>query len=64
MQIRNLPKHSSISFNSFKDPFLLDVLGLKDNHLEADLEQAIIAGIDRLYSNLEMVLLLWLVKKE
>ena len=41
-----LSESSAIPFNSFKDPFLLDVLGLKDNHLEADLEQAIIAGIE------------------
>ena len=37
---------SSVPFNAFKDPFLLDVLGLKDNYLEADLEQAILIGIE------------------
>jgi hypothetical protein len=30
----------------FKDPYLLDVLGLKDNYLEADLEKAILADIE------------------
>jgi hypothetical protein len=31
----------------FKDPYLLDVLGLKDNYLEADLEQAILDGMEK-----------------
>jgi hypothetical protein len=35
-----------VPFNAFKDPFLLDVLGLKDNYLEADLEQAILTEIE------------------
>jgi hypothetical protein len=30
----------------FKDPYLLDVLGLKDNYLEADLEKAILADLE------------------
>ena len=37
---------SKVPFNAFKDPFLLDVLGLKDNYLEGDLEQAILLGIE------------------
>jgi predicted nuclease of restriction endonuclease-like (RecB) superfamily len=37
---------SAIPFNMFKDPYLLDVLGLKDNYLEADLEKAIIIEIE------------------
>ena len=41
-----LTQESIIPFNAFKDPFLLDVLGLKDNYLEADLEQAILTGIE------------------
>ena len=41
-----LTEVSSVPFNTFKDPFLLDVLGLKDNYLEADLEQAILLGIE------------------
>jgi hypothetical protein len=32
----------AIPFNVFKDPYLLDTLGLKDNYLEADLEKAIL----------------------
>jgi len=42
-----LTDDSTIPFNTFKDPFLLDVLGLKDNYLEADLEQAILIGIEK-----------------
>jgi len=30
-----------LPFNVFQDPYLLDVLGLKDNYDEADLEKAI-----------------------
>ena len=41
-----LTEDSSVPFNTFKDPFLLDVLGLKDNYLEADIEQAILKGIE------------------
>ena len=41
-----LTEVSKVPFNAFKDPFLLDVLGLKDNYLEADLEQAILLGIE------------------
>jgi predicted nuclease of restriction endonuclease-like (RecB) superfamily len=37
---------STIPFNMFKDPILLDALGLKDNYLEADLERAIVAGLE------------------
>lgn len=37
---------SSVPFNVFKDPYLLDVFGLKDNYLEADLEKAIIADLE------------------
>jgi len=37
---------SSIPFNTFKDPYLLDILGLKENHLEADLEKAILAELE------------------
>jgi predicted nuclease of restriction endonuclease-like (RecB) superfamily len=32
-------------FNVFKDPYLLDMFGLRDNYLEADLEKAILADI-------------------
>ena len=41
-----LSEVSSVPFNIFKDPYLLDVLGLKDNYLEADLEKAIVAEIE------------------
>jgi predicted nuclease of restriction endonuclease-like (RecB) superfamily len=37
---------SSVPLNVFKDPYLLDVLGLKDNYLEADLEAAILDDIE------------------
>ena len=33
---------SNIPLNTFKDPYLLDFLGLKDTYLEADLESAIL----------------------
>lgn len=37
---------TSIPFNTFKDPYLLDVLGLKDVYSEGDLEEAIIRQIE------------------
>ena len=37
---------SPIPFNVFKDPYLLDVLGLKENFLEADLEKAILTELE------------------
>jgi predicted nuclease of restriction endonuclease-like (RecB) superfamily len=42
-----LTEDSSVPFNTFKDPFLLDVFGLKDNHDEGDLEQAILTGLEK-----------------
>jgi len=41
-----LTETSSIPFNVFKDPYLLDVLGLKENFLEADLEKAILTELE------------------
>jgi predicted nuclease of restriction endonuclease-like (RecB) superfamily len=41
-----LTEVSAIPFNVFKDPYLLDVLGLKDNYLEADLEKAILTDLE------------------
>jgi predicted nuclease of restriction endonuclease-like (RecB) superfamily len=41
-----LTRQSKIPFNAFKDPVILDTLGLKDNYLEADLEQAILRDIE------------------
>jgi len=38
---------SAIPFNVFKDPYLLDVLGLKDNFAEADLEKAILIELEK-----------------
>jgi predicted nuclease of restriction endonuclease-like (RecB) superfamily len=36
---------SAAPFNVFRDPYPLDIFGLKDNYLEADLERAILTGI-------------------
>jgi predicted nuclease of restriction endonuclease-like (RecB) superfamily len=41
-----LTRQSKIPFNAFKDPVILDTLGLKDNYLEGDLEQAILREIE------------------
>ena len=41
-----LTEVSTVPFNMFKDPYLLDILGLKDNYLEADLEKAILADLE------------------
>jgi predicted nuclease of restriction endonuclease-like (RecB) superfamily len=43
----NLSEDTLVPFNVFKDPYLLDVLGLKENYLEADLEKAILEGIEK-----------------
>jgi predicted nuclease of restriction endonuclease-like (RecB) superfamily len=40
-----LSEQSVVPFNVFKDPYLLDILDLKENYLEADLERAILADI-------------------
>ena len=42
----SLLPESTVPFDVFKDPYLLDVLGLKDNYLEADLEKAILADLE------------------
>jgi predicted nuclease of restriction endonuclease-like (RecB) superfamily len=42
----NLTLKSSVPFNVFKDPYLLDTLGLKDNFAEADLEKAILTELE------------------
>jgi predicted nuclease of restriction endonuclease-like (RecB) superfamily len=42
----NLTDESSIPHNVFKDPYLLDILGLRDNYDEADLETAILAELE------------------
>jgi predicted nuclease of restriction endonuclease-like (RecB) superfamily len=41
-----LSEDSAIPFNVFKDPYLLDTLGLKDNFLESDLEKAILLELE------------------
>jgi predicted nuclease of restriction endonuclease-like (RecB) superfamily len=40
-----LTEQSTVPFNAFKDPFLLDILDLKDNYLEADLKKAILMDV-------------------
>lgn len=42
----HITEKSTVPFNVFKDPYLLDVLGLKENYLEADLEKAILESIE------------------
>jgi hypothetical protein len=37
---------STVPFNVFKDPYILDTLGLKENFLEADLEKAILTELE------------------
>jgi len=41
-----LTEVSVVPFNMFKDPYLLDVFGLKENYIEADLEKAILTDIE------------------
>ena len=47
-EIANLQitEQSAVPFNVFKDPYLLDVLGLKENFLESDLEKAILTELE------------------
>lgn len=42
-----LTNESVVPFNVFKDPYLLDVLELKDNFLESDLENAILIELEK-----------------
>jgi len=41
------PQNFTTPFNVFKDPYLLDIFDLQDNFLEADLEKAILADLQR-----------------
>ena len=41
-----LSEKSNVPFNVFKDPYLLDTLGLKENFLESDLEKAILVELE------------------
>jgi predicted nuclease of restriction endonuclease-like (RecB) superfamily len=47
-QIANsqLTEVSTVPFNVFKDPYLLDTLGLKENFMEGDLEKAILTELE------------------
>jgi predicted nuclease of restriction endonuclease-like (RecB) superfamily len=38
---------SRVPSNTFKDPYLFDILGLKDEYLEADLEMAILRELEK-----------------
>ncbi len=38
---------SPIPVDAFKDPYLFDILGLKDEYLEADLESAILRELEK-----------------
>jgi len=42
-----LSEFSTVPFNVFKDPYLLDVLDLKENFLEGDLEKAILIELEK-----------------
>ncbi|MDR2908093.1 MAG: PDDEXK nuclease domain-containing protein, partial [Bacteroidales bacterium] len=42
-----LTESSKVPFNVFTDPYLLDTLGLKDNFLETDLENAILLELEK-----------------
>ncbi|RIH65662.1 DUF1016 domain-containing protein [Mariniphaga sediminis] len=41
-----LTQSSEIPFNTFKDPYLLDFLGLKEGYLEKDIEMAILKELE------------------
>jgi predicted nuclease of restriction endonuclease-like (RecB) superfamily len=41
-----LSENSAIPFNVFRDPYLLDLYGLRENFLEADLEKVILTEIE------------------
>jgi predicted nuclease of restriction endonuclease-like (RecB) superfamily len=42
-----LTEKSKVPFNMFKDPYLLDILDLKENFLEADLEKAVLLELEK-----------------
>jgi len=42
-----LTEQSAVPFNVFKDPYLLDILSLKENFLEADLEKAVLIELEK-----------------
>lgn len=41
-----IPTGSDVPLNVFRDPMLLDMLGLKDTYLEKDLEEAIVRALE------------------
>jgi predicted nuclease of restriction endonuclease-like (RecB) superfamily len=43
---KELSDETTVPFNIFKDPYLLDLFGLKDNYVEADLEKAILTDLE------------------
>ena len=45
----NLSESSAVPFNTFKDPYLLDIFGLKDNYLEDDIEKAILIDLESFF---------------
>jgi predicted nuclease of restriction endonuclease-like (RecB) superfamily len=42
-----LTEQSKVPFDTFKDPYLLDTFGLRENFLEADLENAILLELEK-----------------
>jgi len=42
-----ITSNNRVPFNAFKDPYLFDMLGLKDDYLEADLETAILRELEK-----------------
>jgi len=40
---------SPLPFGAFKDPYIFDILGLKDEYLEADLEAAILRELEKFF---------------
>ena len=42
-----ITNEARIPFNTFKDPYLFDILGLKDEYLESDLETAILRELEK-----------------
>ncbi|MCQ4756933.1 MAG: PDDEXK nuclease domain-containing protein [Anaerostipes sp.] len=44
-----LSEQTAVPLHLFKDPYLLDTLGLKDDFLEADLEKAILVELEKFF---------------
>ena len=41
-----ISEQSKVPLNAFKDPYLFDIIGLKNDYLEADLEAAILRELE------------------